>query len=416
MTTPRLTISQRAFWNLKRAAADHLELCFMNKELILIPNQTQETLVVEKYLDTLEVIMLDFERQCIRYPVNRCQEIILFHIIRDADRNLKDGYGEEQEEYCDDDEREYTVLPKSKRDNMFVTDMDDIFFEEDHDFLYMKHIKSHYWFHSFGRGRADEDSYIIFEVEGVPSKYLPTLYDSEDGEFFQQQPYTPLTHDTTIPWLGWGWPETNNFFVDFREGKRVPIRIRSPECVQIEMSDSSDDDDDTCTDNRTFDVSTQTKIITSHVKYSPEEYETILEKPIFSSIANIEGFIYNGPCIYVLECKDGFYYVGFTRNLSNRMINHTTKHGQGSSVWVRLHPVVRILEICEAQQGHGICHDTHTENRKTLDYMLKYGKDKVRGGKWTKEEVGSIYVRDFQYFNIPLPPRFDHSNLNTVVF
>lgn len=78
------------------------------------------------------------------------------------------------------------------------------------------------------------------------------------------------------------------------------------------------------------------------------------------------------PCIYVLELEDGYYYVGITYSLNIRMAQHWT--GVGAK-WTRLHRPVAVREVIYPATEED-------ENTKTRELMVRYGYEKVRGGKW----------------------------------
>ncbi len=84
--------------------------------------------------------------------------------------------------------------------------------------------------------------------------------------------------------------------------------------------------------------------------------------------------------IYILECKDGKYYVGKTKNLGLRLDQH--RSGVGSE-WTKIHPPIKILEKYEDCDGYD-------EDKYTLKTMQKYGIDNVRGGSWSKLAIDPI--------------------------
>lgn len=79
--------------------------------------------------------------------------------------------------------------------------------------------------------------------------------------------------------------------------------------------------------------------------------------------------------VYCLECEDGNWYVGTTSNLNYRYSQHIT--GQGSN-WTKMHNPLRIHEVTVG--GIGV------EREKTLEYMRRYGFNRVRGAGWTRCE------------------------------
>jgi predicted GIY-YIG superfamily endonuclease len=80
--------------------------------------------------------------------------------------------------------------------------------------------------------------------------------------------------------------------------------------------------------------------------------------------------------VYVLRLQGGHYYVGFTRNFDDRIVAHMTGNG---AVWTQLHPVEQIELTVPGNEA--------VETAKTLEYMARYGVDKVRGGPWVQTEL-----------------------------
>ena len=82
--------------------------------------------------------------------------------------------------------------------------------------------------------------------------------------------------------------------------------------------------------------------------------------------------------LYVLECapvnKKPTWYIGVSYCLNNRVAQHCSGRG---SAWVRLHPCVRLAEV-------RMNATLEMEKRVTLEYMLKYGWEQVRGGPYSK--------------------------------
>ncbi len=81
--------------------------------------------------------------------------------------------------------------------------------------------------------------------------------------------------------------------------------------------------------------------------------------------------------IYVLELKDGKYYVGKTNHTFQRFNQH--KSGTGAK-WTQRHKVVDLFAF------HKNMNDTD-ENKITIQMMRKYGVRNVRGGSWTKVDM-----------------------------
>jgi len=75
--------------------------------------------------------------------------------------------------------------------------------------------------------------------------------------------------------------------------------------------------------------------------------------------------------IYVWLLEEDKYYVGWSENLSQRLKQHSSENG---AKWTQKYKPVKILEICLGNK--------EVENRKTIEYMKKYGWENVRGGAW----------------------------------
>lgn len=77
--------------------------------------------------------------------------------------------------------------------------------------------------------------------------------------------------------------------------------------------------------------------------------------------------------VYILECKNGKYYVGKTNNLELRLNQHFSNVG---CEWTKIYPPIKLIEKYEKCDGYD-------EDKYTLKTMEKYGIDNVRGGSWT---------------------------------
>lgn len=78
--------------------------------------------------------------------------------------------------------------------------------------------------------------------------------------------------------------------------------------------------------------------------------------------------------VYVLKLENENWYVGITYNLNLRMAQHWS--GQGAK-WTKLHKPISIEEVIYPAS-------TEIENKKTLELMEQYGKEKVRGGNYVR--------------------------------
>jgi hypothetical protein len=88
--------------------------------------------------------------------------------------------------------------------------------------------------------------------------------------------------------------------------------------------------------------------------------------------------------VYVLKLRDECWYIGHTTNLNARIAEHLGFTGRYSKQkFLTLHPVENIHSV---QIG-----SLDDENKLALEYIDKYGREKVRGGKWCKDPV--VYIK-----------------------
>lgn len=97
--------------------------------------------------------------------------------------------------------------------------------------------------------------------------------------------------------------------------------------------------------------------------------------------------------IYVLKCEHGKYYIGKSKNLDDRILEHFNDYG---SVWTHIHKPIDIVEIIKNA-------DSFDEDKYTKIYMSKFGIENVRGGsyaqitldaetiRYLEKEIGSTY-------------------------
>jgi len=78
---------------------------------------------------------------------------------------------------------------------------------------------------------------------------------------------------------------------------------------------------------------------------------------------------------YVIETADKCWYVGrTTRPLHKRLREHWGGCKRGGAKWLDIHAPYRLLEV----RGGDV------EKETTIEYMLRYGRDRVRGGPWVR--------------------------------
>ena len=80
--------------------------------------------------------------------------------------------------------------------------------------------------------------------------------------------------------------------------------------------------------------------------------------------------------IYILELENNKYYVGKTKNINKRILDHFQNNG---SEWTKKY---KPIEIINTYKG-----DNFDEEKHTLLTMDKYGIDNVRGGSYCKIEL-----------------------------
>ena len=78
--------------------------------------------------------------------------------------------------------------------------------------------------------------------------------------------------------------------------------------------------------------------------------------------------------IYVLLLENDKYYIGFTRNLNLRLVEHWA--GLMSSKWTTLYKPIRLIEV--------LLGNKELETLTTLRYMVKFGWENVRGGNYCR--------------------------------
>lgn len=89
--------------------------------------------------------------------------------------------------------------------------------------------------------------------------------------------------------------------------------------------------------------------------------------------------------IYILKCQDNKYYVGRTKNIEKRIIQHFTLDG---SNWTKKY---KPIEIINQYDG-----DEFDEEKYTLLTMDKYGIENVRGGSYCKMKLSKYDIDKIQ--------------------
>ncbi|MEK7451788.1 MAG: GIY-YIG nuclease family protein [Patescibacteria group bacterium] len=82
-------------------------------------------------------------------------------------------------------------------------------------------------------------------------------------------------------------------------------------------------------------------------------------------------------CVYILECVDGSYYVGFTTNIKERLMRHQEKD---ASLWTTVRAPV-VLVYVET-------HSSLMEARRRESQIKKWTrvkKERLISGEWQKQ-------------------------------
>lgn len=100
--------------------------------------------------------------------------------------------------------------------------------------------------------------------------------------------------------------------------------------------------------------------------------------------------------VYALECVDKKYYVGRTKDLKN-FVKTFANHKKGLSYWTKIYPAINIKELVTQQENdcQEIC--------LVLQYMIRYGKENVRGGPFSMMEFQPIEQTMFSLLTNELP-------------
>jgi hypothetical protein len=81
--------------------------------------------------------------------------------------------------------------------------------------------------------------------------------------------------------------------------------------------------------------------------------------------------------LYVLKLEDGYWYVGTTDNLANRIKLHKEKK---ACKWTTKHAMIEVTEASP-------CTSDLLEDFRTKELMQLYGIDKVRGGTYCRVKL-----------------------------
>lgn len=85
-----------------------------------------------------------------------------------------------------------------------------------------------------------------------------------------------------------------------------------------------------------------------------------------------------GPKLYVLRLENDCYYIGITTNLDHRLKNQLDGKG---AIWVKKHKPLELVHVIDDIKDINV-------NQFVKSYMAKFGIDKVRGGSYTRVDLG----------------------------
>lgn len=94
--------------------------------------------------------------------------------------------------------------------------------------------------------------------------------------------------------------------------------------------------------------------------------------------------------LYALRLDNGKYYIGMTTNVKNRIEQHI--EGKGAGFTKRHHPTH--LVTCFPLGRSTPFEAKHAEKVLTIEYMLKFGPENVRGGKWLQENNSKYSMQE----------------------
>jgi predicted GIY-YIG superfamily endonuclease len=83
--------------------------------------------------------------------------------------------------------------------------------------------------------------------------------------------------------------------------------------------------------------------------------------------------------IYILLLENNYYYIGESSNFIQSYQQHIDKR---SADWTKLHRTVTISKVIQQT-------NEYTVNDCVIEYMKKYGIDKVRGGSFSDVVLSS---------------------------
>ena len=118
-----------------------------------------------------------------------------------------------------------------------------------------------------------------------------------------------------------------------------------------------------------------------------EETEDKKEKPDAEGLYYEDRVRLRKQCVYAVECLDGCYYIGTTKDFNRRKDEHS---GGTGSHFVKQHGFKSMQSITK----WGI--EPETETYFTMHYMRIYGVEKVRGGPWCQVDFSPLELKELK--------------------
>lgn len=97
--------------------------------------------------------------------------------------------------------------------------------------------------------------------------------------------------------------------------------------------------------------------------------------------------------IYVLACEMGKYYIGQTKNVAHRFMQH--KYGYGAT-WTTLNPPIALIECIPSTDIATNAKDA--EMIHTKKYMAEYGIENVRGAAYSQIILSEASKRTLRHY------------------
>lgn len=95
-------------------------------------------------------------------------------------------------------------------------------------------------------------------------------------------------------------------------------------------------------------------------------------------VRGVSTFGQNTVKLYALRLQNNCWYIGMTYDVERRFAKHSK--GKGAN-WTKLYKPIEISETRDTKL-YSQAEVGKLEDDMTLEYALKYGSDKVRGGGW----------------------------------